>query len=57
MILAAMYAVKFGLTIDDLSTTCAPYLTMSEDEACLAGVHPRALEVLVLRGVGEGPHR
>jgi len=30
MILAGVYAVKFGLTIDDLANTWAPYLTMSE---------------------------
>jgi mercuric reductase len=29
-ILAGVYAVKFGLTIDDLANTWAPYLTMSE---------------------------
>ena len=26
----SVYAVKFGLTVDDLATTWAPYLTMSE---------------------------
>lgn len=30
MILAGVYAVKFGLTVDDLANTWAPYLTMSE---------------------------
>jgi mercuric reductase len=25
-----VYAVKFGLTVDDLADTWAPYLTMSE---------------------------
>jgi mercuric reductase len=30
MILAGVYAIKFGLTVDDLATTWAPYLTMSE---------------------------
>ncbi len=30
VILAGVYAVKFGLTIDDLANTWAPYLTMSE---------------------------
>jgi mercuric reductase len=30
VILAGVYAVKFGLTIDDLTNTWAPYLTMSE---------------------------
>ncbi len=30
MILAAVYAVKFGLTLPDLADTWAPYLTMAE---------------------------
>lgn len=30
VILAAVYAVKFGLTVDDLANTWAPYLTMAE---------------------------
>ena len=30
LILAGVYAVKFGLTISDLASTWAPYLTMSE---------------------------
>jgi mercuric reductase len=30
MILAAVYAIRFGLTVDDLANTWAPYLTMSE---------------------------
>jgi mercuric reductase len=30
LILAATYAIKFGLTIDDLADTWAPYLTMAE---------------------------
>ena len=30
VILAGVYAVKFGLTVEDLATTWAPYLTMSE---------------------------
>jgi mercuric reductase len=30
MILAAVYAIKFGLTVDDLANTWAPYLTTSE---------------------------
>jgi mercuric reductase len=29
-ILAGVYAVKFGLTVDDLANTWAPYLTMAE---------------------------
>ena len=28
--LTGVYAVKFGLTVDDLANTWAPYLTMSE---------------------------
>lgn len=30
LMLAATYAIKFGLTVDDLAGTWAPYLTMSE---------------------------
>lgn len=30
LILAGIYAIKFGLTVQDLATTWAPYLTMSE---------------------------
>jgi mercuric reductase len=30
LILAGVYAIKFGLTVQDLATTWAPYLTMSE---------------------------
>lgn len=30
VMLAAVYAVKFGLTVKDLADTWAPYLTMSE---------------------------
>src|SRR5919204_2100332 len=30
VILAGVYAVEFGLTVDDLANTWAPYLTMSE---------------------------
>lgn len=30
LILAGVYAIKFGLTVSDLATTWAPYLTMSE---------------------------
>lgn len=29
-ILAGVYAVRFGLTVNDLATTWVPYLTMSE---------------------------
>jgi mercuric reductase len=30
VVLAGVYAVKFGLTVQDLAGTWAPYLTMSE---------------------------
>ncbi len=30
VILAGVYAIKFGLTVNDLANTWAPYLTMSE---------------------------
>ena len=30
LMLAATYAIKFGLTVEDLAGTWAPYLTMSE---------------------------
>ena len=30
VILAGVYAIKFGLSVDDLASTWAPYLTMSE---------------------------
>ena len=30
VILAGAYPVRFGLTVDDLADTWAPYLTMSE---------------------------
>jgi mercuric reductase len=30
LILAGVYAIKFGLTVNDLATSWAPYLTMSE---------------------------
>jgi mercuric reductase len=30
MMLAATYAIKFGLTVEQLADTWAPYLTMSE---------------------------
>jgi len=30
LMLAATYAIKFGLTVEDMATTWAPYLTMSE---------------------------
>ncbi len=30
VILAATYPIKYGLTVDDLADTWAPYLTMAE---------------------------
>jgi mercuric reductase len=36
--LAATYAIKFGLTVDDLADTWAPYLTMSEALRIAAGL-------------------
>ena len=38
VMLAATYAIKFGLTVDDLVDTWAPYLTMSEALRIAAGL-------------------
>ena len=38
LVLAATYAIKFGLTVDDLADTWAPYLTMSEALRIAAGL-------------------
>ena len=38
LMLAATYAIKFGLTVDDLTDTWAPYLTMSEALRIAAGL-------------------
>ncbi|GAC1607790.1 MAG: mercury(II) reductase [Mycobacteriales bacterium] len=38
VMLAATYAIKFGLTVDDLADTWAPYLTMSEGLRIAAGL-------------------
>lgn len=38
VMLAATYAIKFGLTVDDLADTWAPYLTMSEALRICAGL-------------------
>ncbi len=45
LMLAATYAIKFGLSIDDVATTWAPYLTMSEGLRLAAQQfdHPGAL--------------
>ncbi|MGI9587592.1 MAG: mercury(II) reductase, partial [Dietzia maris] len=38
IMLAATYAIKAGMTIDDLADTWAPYLTMSESLRIVAGL-------------------
>ncbi len=38
VMLAATYAIKDGMTVDDLADTCAPYLTMSEALRICAGL-------------------
>jgi mercuric reductase len=38
VMLAATYAIKFGMTVDDLADTWAPYLTMSEALRIAAGL-------------------
>ena len=38
VMLAATYAVQFGLPVDDLADTWAPYLTMSEALRIAAGL-------------------
>ncbi|WP_137121276.1 mercury(II) reductase [Segeticoccus rhizosphaerae] len=38
VILAATYAIRFGLTVDDLADTWTPYLTMSEALRLAAGL-------------------
>ncbi len=38
VMLTATYAIKFGLTVDDLADTWAPYLTMSEALRIAAGL-------------------
>ena len=38
VMLAATYAIKHGLTVDDLADTWAPYLTMSEALRIAAGL-------------------
>ena len=43
MILAAVYAVQFGLTVDVVSKTWAPYLTMSEGFTLAAQICSRDL--------------
>jgi mercuric reductase len=36
--LAATYAIKFGLTVDDLADTWSPYLTIAESLRIAAGL-------------------
>lgn len=43
LMLAATYAIKFGLTVDDIADTWAPYLTMSEALRIAAGLFRSAL--------------
>lgn len=39
VMLAATYAIKFGLTVDDIADTWAPYLTTSEALRIAAGLY------------------
>ena len=41
MILAAVYAVQFELTVDDVTRTWAPYLTMAEGFKLAAQIFSR----------------
>jgi mercuric reductase len=38
VMLATTYAIKYGLTVDDVADTWAPYLTMSEGLCSAAGL-------------------
>ena len=38
VMLAATYAIKLGMTVDDIADTWAPYLTMSEALRITAGL-------------------
>jgi len=46
IILAAVYAVQFGLTVEDVSRTWAPYLTMSEGFKLAAQIFSRDVSKL-----------
>jgi mercuric reductase len=46
VILAGVYAVKFGLTVDDLADTWAPYLTMAEGMKLAAQTFKRDVALL-----------
>jgi mercuric reductase len=46
VILAGVYAVKFGLTVGDLADTWAPYLTMSEGMKLAAQAFGRDVSLL-----------
>jgi mercuric reductase len=46
VILAGVYAVKFGLAIDDLADTWAPYLTMAEGMKLAAQTFTRDVSML-----------
>jgi mercuric reductase len=41
VLLAGVYAVRFGLTINDLASTWVPYLTMSEGLKLAAQAYTR----------------
>jgi len=46
LVLAGVYAIKFGLTIDDLATTWAPHLTISEALRLVAQSFTRPVDQL-----------
>lgn len=46
MILAAVYAIQFGLTTDDVARTWCPYLTMSEGFKLTAQIFTRDVSKL-----------
>jgi mercuric reductase len=46
LVLAGVYAIKFGLTVDDLAGTWAPYLTMSEALRLVAQSFTRPVDQL-----------
>jgi mercuric reductase len=46
LILSAVYAVQFGLTVDDISKTWAPYLTMGEGFKLAAQIFSRDVSKL-----------
>jgi mercuric reductase len=46
LVLAGVYAIKFGLTVDDLASTWAPYLTMGEALRLVAQSFTRPVDQL-----------